>query len=423
MADKKLIDINGLTRYHEKIKDILAIKGSVGAVDTTESIDDVSNSFITTEQLDAKDYATNTSLNNKIDTVNNRITSLENLMGEVDIRAKVLWLGTSIPAGDATIDPNNNYPKMFADVVGCTLYNNSKPGSFVAYYPTSPTWTTKAHYDAEFATGFSLSQTHADVETKYRTVLNTISQNEGLGSSWVDEQIQLFKDHSYESLIVPYIDGTIAECDTVIIDHGFNDRSNIFNVCSQHPHAEDIISYWPADQVGGATNIEYPVTGGSTGWYWLNHLADNRYYDGEVYMNTLRSLGAAGNGGMRGEYFGAMAYIIEVIRKINPRVRIIIGNYFSLDSGIDAMSSFQTKFILQANQSIADYYGFHCVNVYKKLGLRNYSFTSNDGVTATDMIRFCPDGVHPASDYTGQSNQVIAGIYINELKGMLYRNI
>lgn len=140
-------------------------------------------------------------------------------------------------------------------------------------------------------------------------------------------------------------------------------------------------------------------------------------------MNTLRALGAMGDGGMRGEYFGAMAYIIEVMRKINPRIRIIIGNYFSLDSGIDNMSSFMTKFILQANQSIADYYGFHCVNVYKKLGLRNYSFTSNDGVTATDMIRFAPDGVHPASDLTGKSNQMIAGIYINELKGMLYRNI
>ena len=219
-------------------------KGTIEAVDTTETVEDVANDFVTSEQLDARGYATTASVNNEINAVNTRVTNLQNLMGEVDVNAKVLWLGTSIPAGDATIDPNNNYPKMFADVVGCTVYNNSKPGSFVAYYPNTPTWTTKAEYDAEFATGFSLSQTHADVETKYRTVLNTIASNEGLGSSWVEEQIQLFKNHSYESLIVPYLDGTLAECDTVIIDHGFNDRSNIFNVCSQHPIPEkDILSY------------------------------------------------------------------------------------------------------------------------------------------------------------------------------------
>lgn len=566
MADKKLIDIDRLSRYHENLNTFLATKqdvlndidairsgaskgetalqsyteqykGTIEAVSTTETIDDVSNDFVTSEQLNARGYATENFVTTKIaeasisggsdvnltnyytkdeiddkgyltehqslshlatkaelsgyttdaeynslvNTVNGKqeiisdlatiranatkgatalqsvpaeyvteteltaknfattssvdakITPIENLVSENNtrmdrlenyvepsVRSSILWLGTSIPSGDQVNQPDNNYPKMVGDAIGCKVYNNARAGSIVSWYPAAPThWTTSAHVDAEFATGYCLSATKAELRTKYYDVLENIRRNEGLSTTWRDNWLEDFYDKSYENLIIPYIDGTIAACDTVIIDHGFNDRSNIFDVCSQHPHAEDNISYWPADQVGGAT-VEYPVTGGNTGWFWLNHLADNRYYDGEVYMNTLRALGAAGDGGMRGEYFGAIAYLIEVIRKVNPRIRIIIGNYFSLDHGFDAMSSFVTKYILQANQSIADYYGFRCVNVYKTTGLRNYSFTDNAGVTATDMYRFCPDGVHPHSDTTGLSNKIIAGAYLNELRGTLY---
>ena len=233
-------------------------------------------------------------------------------------------------------------------------------------------------------------------------------------------------DSSFETRILPYIDGTIADCNVVVIDHGFNDRSNIFGVCGQHVTADkDSISVWGPGS--GADGVEYPVIGGNAGWYWLTHLSDGRYYDGEVYMNTLYAVanGLAGNdtGGMRGEYFGAMAYIIAKIQQINPRIRIIIGNYFSQDYGTaigDGMNSFQTKYILEANQQIANYYGFPCVNVYKYTGLRNRTIKLPDGSFISDMFYFCPDGVHPASDTTGQSNKVIAGAYISTIRGALY---
>lgn len=425
LTDKPTIpSVDGLASEEFVREEIEAID-YVTAVDTVEEIEGVSNDFVTSEQLDRRDYATNTNVNSQIQEVNevvnehsSRMDRIENYV-EPSVRSQILWLGTSIPSGNAVNQPNNNYPKMVAEAMGCTVFNNARAGSIVSWYPNAPAWTTSANVDAEFATGYCLSASKNDLRNKYYNVLETIRQNEGLSTSWRDNWLEDFYDKSYENLIIPYIDGTIASCDTVIIDHGFNDRHNIFDVCRQHPHEEDNLSKWPPEQVGGA-DVTYPVNNGNDGWFWLTHLADNRYYDGEVYMNTLRALAAAGDGSMRGEYFGAMAFIIEVIRKINPRVRIIIGNYFSLDHGFDAMSSFQTKYILQANQSIADYYGFHIVNVYKRTGLRNYSFTDNNGVTTTDMIRFCPDGVHPASDTTGLSNKIIAGIYLNELKGSLY---
>ena len=367
-------------------------------------------------------------LENDNNSESNKITDIENRITLPDSRSKLLWLGTSIPAGDISIDPEqiNTYPRMVADVLGFDLYNQSKAGSLVTWYPQSPSWTTSAQVAAEFPTAYCLSATRQEIYDKYYNVLNTIRRNEGLSTTWRDDYLNDFMDSSFESRILPYIDGTIANCDAVVIDHGFNDRSNIFAVCQQHVTADkDSISVWGPGS--GADGVEYPVIGGNAGWWWLTHLSDGRYYDGEVYMNTVYAVanGFAGDntGGMRGEYFGAMAYIIAKIQQINPRIRIIIGNYFSQDYGSavgDGMNSFTTKYILEANQQIANYYGFPCVNVYKHTGLRNRNIRKPDGTTISDMFYFCPDGVHPASDLTGQSNKVIAGAYINALYGALY---
>ena len=316
---------------------------------------------------------------------------------------------------------------MVADALGFELYNMAKAGSFVAWYPQAPAWTTSAQVAAEFATGYCLSATRQELYDKYYNVLETIRQNEGLSTTWRDDYLNDFMDSSFETLIIPYIDGTIAKCDGVVIDHGFNDRGNIFNVCSQHVTADkDSISVWGPGS--GADGVEYPVIGGNAGWYWLTHLADGRYYDGEVYMNTVYAVanGLAGNdtGGMRGEYFGAMAYIIAKIQQVDPRIRIVIGNYFSQDYGSvlgDGMNSFQTKYILQANQSIADYYGFPCVNVYKHTGLRNRNIRKSDGTIISDMYWFCPDDVHPSSDTTGLSNSIVASAYVSQIKGCFFK--
>ena len=62
---------------------------------------------------------TNASINivNDWDTENDKI---ETLIGE-----KILWIGTSIPSGDS---PENNYPKLVAEALGCTIINNARPG-------------------------------------------------------------------------------------------------------------------------------------------------------------------------------------------------------------------------------------------------------------------------------------------------------
>jgi hypothetical protein len=65
--------------------------------------------------------------------------------------------------------------------------------------------------------------------------------------------------------------------------------------------------------------------------------------------------------------------------------------------------------------------GFQCVNVFEYTGLSNKKIIMPDGTTTTDMLMFAPDGIHPSSDTTGESNRRIAAAYINALQGALYR--
>ncbi len=364
-------------------------------------------------------------------TVDNRVLSVAEHDGfywqgkKNSERHNVLWLGTSIPSGDE--GSTNNYPTMVGEKLGWNVYNNAKAGSFMFCYPVSSNitdsmanWDTAANVDAAgFVFGYSLTQTHAEVETMFRNKLNQLRRSGGKNQAWVDNHIADFKAHSYESLVIPYIDGTIASCDTVIIDHGFNDRDNIFNICGTHRNDNaDNYSYWPADQIGGAT-VAYPVTDGNVGWDWLTHLSDSRSYSGIEWMNALRYLAKNNNGGERTHYFGAMAWLIERIWEVNPRIRIIIGNYFAQNywMGLDGMATFRTKFLLEANEQIAKFYGLKCVNVYKYTGIRGWAIKTKDGQEIEDIIRFCPDGVHPHSDTTGESNRLIADAYCTELWG------
>lgn len=323
---------------------------------------------------------------------------------------KILWVGTSIPYGDGA---ENTYPRMVSDALNVKIYNNSIPGSFLTFLPNNE-FSSSADVENYRAFGYSLSAKVSEVETKYRTALNNIRSNEGLSTSWVEETIEDFKNASYERVILPYIDGTIDNCDVVIIDHGFNDRDHIYNVVAGNKDdAKDNISYWPADQVGGET-VPYPCIDGNAGWYWLTNMSSGLFYSAYAYMNALWSM-VDSDRAWTNNYFAMMLFIVRRIWEVNPRIKIIIGNYFSLDSGIDNTSVFKTKYILEANNQLAKFLGLQCVNPYEVTGLRNR--TLPNGIT--DMVTFCPDGVHPGSDSTGRSNEVIAGVYINQLRGIV----
>ena len=360
-------------------------------------------------------------------TIVERIETVENFTLP-DSRASLLWLGTSIPAGE----PDNNYPTMVADALGFNLYNMAQSASCLHWDPTPPTWTTSAEVEANRTAGRCLTATRQEIRDKFYTVLDNIRRKERLSTTWRDNLIAEFQEASYETRVIPYLDGTIASCDVVVIDHGFNDMMTIYNECVQHANtAKDETSYWPDDvaaSMGLPSGIAYPTPDGVKGWHWLTNLSTGRDYYADTFMSTIYTTALGLMDGyadttFRYEYFGAFMFLIAKIMKVNPRARIIVGNYFSQNCGdfIDNRSSWLTKYVLEANQQLANWLGYQCVNVYKYTGLRNRIIVKPDGTQVYDMYLFCPaDGVHPSTDTTGESNKVIAGVYINAIRGTLY---
>ena len=333
-----------------------------------------------------------------LDGYDNRITTLEDKHKSPH---KVLWIGTSIPAGDITHGDTgttdlgtNNYPKMVADTLGFELYNNARGSSFLCFYPAeedgTDSWASASDWSEYSDTvwkGYSLTASHAQVEEKF-SVLNV--------PEWL---INSFKRYSYETLVIPYIDGTIADCDTVIIDHGYNDRQVIINETSWHPG-------------DGETQFAY-----GSGRDWLLTLQDpfestlttESYFQGKWWNDESVD--------SKKHYFSAMIFLCKKIWNVNPNVKIIIGNYFAKKSstfGSEFGNDRLGEFICLANQACANWLQVQCVNVANYTGLYNRNLSAGN-----DFSLFCPDGVHPHSDSTGHSNSVIAGVYINALKGIV----
>ena len=292
---------------------------------------------------------------------------------------KILWIGTSIPRGSG----DNNYPRMVAEALGCEIINNAQ-GASRATTRQTPTWTTYSELNSEYTKYYSLSATDAEYDNILKDVIERLGKDNQLGGGTVNAWMRLFKEHSFENVLLPYIDGTKDVCDIVIFDHGFNDSEKIILEGIEH----------------AAANEAKPL-----GLAWYQSMASGK----EEYVD-VNNLG-------KQSYINAMSFLIEKCRSINPNIKIIIGNYFS-----SRPLSFNWDFeeygkalcgdlILKANQAVAAMWDLDIVDVYKYTGLDN---AEGD---FTKFQAFCPvDYVHPHNDTSGKSNRIIADIYINELQ-------
>lgn len=325
---------------------------------------------------------------------------------------KILWIGTSIPAGGGTIF---SYPQMVANATGLEVVNNAVGGSKVLKVPSKEmssigyvpfSWVT-IDFETYPENGWNhlmaggLAQTHQEAEQNYRTRLTDAANaykaddwTDEKRRQWVDTQMNLVKSLSYESLIIPYIDGTIDNCNTIIIDHGFNDLQGIGGLHGMS---------WEA---GGFRTGDEIVWGDA----YFRTLTDKTSY--EQYKQILLN---NSNLTEEGSYLIAMSQIIEAIFSVNQNVRIIIGNYFALESpwvealyGSADLEKYNfTSLICLYNETIANIWDLDIVNTYQDADIENF--------VNSDFYSFCPDGVHPSSDYTGKSNKAIADVYLQEL--------
>lgn len=387
----------------------------------------------------------------------------------------VLWVGTSIPAGNAYL----NYPAEVDRAMTCSIKNVAVGGSLVCPQLNN-SWLTASHYNnyyekntetGEFildeqgnkivsATGLSLklmggglSQTKEEIRSLYRDKLYQISNND---SEWADMALAEMQSLSYESRIIPYIDATKGgNYTTVILDHGFNDLSNMIYIAGVF-----------------ATSGEHV-----RGYEYLRKMRDKEKSIAEFEQEIKNN---ENNVSLNASYIHAMAKIIDAIKKTNPNVRIIIGNYFALYSPYVARqyqvqhereylytlannggNSYKlsrngknpaykqfpdyatfSNLICYYNEAIAGIYDLDIVNVYEHIsipesmfwgGTQGYTYKGKpvydeDGTTPIDFdtafnpifhydySKFCPDGVHPSNP---AAVGAIAEIYIDHLDGIV----
>lgn len=344
---------------------------------------------------------------------------------------KILWIGTSIPAGGGTV---YSYPQMVANATGLNVINNAVGGSLVLKRydrlttmasHTKEDWDnyTEPNYSWHLSYG-GLVQSFEEIES-YRSLLGKVksSDESAVDNDWVTKHINKIKELSYESLIIPYIDGTIDNCETIILDHGFNDLGQIL-----------------------------PEAGAFNGWDTAPSEYSDVYFDALLNQKSLENIGVPNYQHYKDHlkllfwdktdqvltedfsYLIAMETIIKACREVNPNINIIIGNYFTennkwihywygLTTETDLSRSY-ARVLCNYNRAVASL--FDClglVDVNKYLDITNENLWSGsfeikaDGSVGAvnDPTKFCPDGVHPSSDGTGKSNKAIADVYIQEL--------
>ncbi len=185
--------------------------------------------------------------------------------------------------------------------------------------------------------------------------------------------LEAYYNGSYERAILQYL----SQADAIVFDHGFND----------------------------AFQINRDITSG-TDW-----------------NNTDRST-----------YIGAFNYLMKEILKRKPSIKIIIGGYLENQSDYQVRAG---KVICQMQQAMSSHYNYALLDVWNYTGIKynfvpntsNYikDFNSRYGTAYTNFITdasgnitdfqvFCPDGIHPFSDLSGNSDRKLDAIYADLLK-------
>lgn len=320
---------------------------------------------------------------------------------------RVLWIGTSIPSGHPGL--YTSYPELVDEALNCTIVNNAKPSSYVVPYPFG--WL-EGHYtqyknkDGVFEQSIftaigSLSLTYQGLKDLHYNDLMRISGND---QKWAEEVLtETHRLYSYESLIIPYIDGTIDNCTTVILDHGFNDRAWMYNEAGAYLFDDP----YTTTSVRGYNFLMDLATGRRTWQNYLDHF--NWIQNGSDSPFTQTNIK------LENSFIYRMSQIIQKIKETNPNVRIIIGNYFTTynpyaDTNLNtpAWPDYERlpRLICANNQAIAGIWDLDIVNV------QNYIWLDEQG-----FYEFCPDGTHPWGN--PESTRAIADIYINALDGVV----
>lgn len=247
----------------------------------------------------------------------------------------VLWIGTSIPEGC-------KYPEDAANELNFTVYNKAIGASGIVLNKG----ILNNGRDCK-----DLSETTAEKEIRYRASVGT--------SEYITDY--LIKNTSFDSVLIPYIDGTKASCKLVMFDHGYNDREQISKEVAK-----------------GKNNINWESEDRTT-------------------------------------YTGAFRYLLKKIYAVDPTILVVIVGYFSAQHTVEV----NCKDVCIMQKWIAEHYHLPIIDTWNLLSV------SDDIILGTNIkqfMQFCPDGVHPFTDTSGRSDKLYSAAIIKAMRDYPGRN-
>ena len=283
-----------------------------------------------------------------------------------------LWKGTSIPEGV-------KYPENACSALGWDCYNLSLGASGICL---------NQGFLNNGRDGKDLTETKTEKIIRYKNFVE-----KGLMTQEYYDRILSF---GYEGRLIPFLDGTNAACDIIVIDHGFNDRNGT--------------------NVPGSMDVQ-------------------QLYEtfGEQDLSTDKT----DDDFDRSNFIEAFCFLIKKIREVNPAALIVICSHLENTSGgsdFDDLVSYRGYYLCLLQQKIADHFGFPFLNICDYSGftmdvvpnssdyLDNLNATygtsferivyntaqkeKGDGLI-TYYQYYCPDGVHPHTDPTGQAERIL----------------
>ncbi|TYC93056.1 hypothetical protein [Novosphingobium sp. BW1] len=212
---------------------------------------------------------------------------------------------------------------------------------------------------------FKTNELVAKWETKYRDLLSEASAGSKPATLSASD-IATIEGAAYENLLLPYIDGTMASADLLVIDWGYNDSA-------QGGHAAELIAEPTTSAFDRTTAI------------------------------------------------GALRWLIREVWKANDALRIALNGHYTDQ---------YRPYIVQLQQAMADEYLFPLHALWEKTGWSQITMQTNgywnEGTglwvasggplqTITRRERFLLDGLHPHKDLSGYATDLIANLVVSWL--------
>lgn len=261
---------------------------------------------------------------------------------------KVLWLGTSIPAGCT-------YPKNSCANLGMECQNNAIGASFLAELVfTEP----KTH------SGYSLSMSRSEKDSAYRHMVD---------AGIIDKHmLDVWKFTSYDNRMTPYL----ADVDIVILDHGYNDE---FTIKNESGIDEKDIDWTSEDKKTfiGAFNFIYRKIK-------------------EINPNAIVAIGGYFQNTCTFDYTVAGIHVSKLLTTIAAHYDLPLLDVWNYTGIKDGHIPNSKNYFKELNEQ----YGTNFRN----------QFPDAEG-NITYFQKFCPDAVHPFSDPTGESDKLLDDIF------------